>query len=169
MREAREGLSLALWVLVGVLAVACAVGGIQVAQAHDARAREAAQHARYDAALDAATAEATAFVNVSHETAEDDLARIAAGATGPLKDRYTEDVRRIVRSLRSDQTATAGEVVWAGVVRVDDANATVLVATDGTREDRRTQDEPEDRDLRLRLRLVEVDGAWLTSEIQVVD
>ena len=79
MREAREGLSLALWVLVGVLAVACAVGGIQVAQAHDARARQAAQHARYDATLDAATAEATAFVNVSHETAEDDLARIAAG------------------------------------------------------------------------------------------
>ena len=56
MREAREGLSLALWVLVGVLAVACAVGGIQVAQAHDARARESAQHARYDATLDAASA-----------------------------------------------------------------------------------------------------------------
>ena len=90
----------------------------------------------------------------SHETAEDDLARIAAGATGPLKDRYTEDVRRIVRSLRRDRTATAGEVVWAGVVRVDDANATVLVATDGTRADRRTQDEPEARDLRLRLHLV---------------
>ena len=39
----------------------------------------------------------------------------------------------------------------------------------GAREDRRTKDEPENRDLRLRLRLVEVDGAWLTSEIQVVD
>jgi Mce-associated membrane protein len=169
MREAREGLSLALWVLVGVVAVACAVGAIQVAQAHDARAREAAQHARYDATLDAATAEATAFANVSHETAEDDLARIAAGATGQLKDRYTEDVSRIVRSLRRDRTATTGEVVWAGVVRVDDSNATVLVATDGTREDRGTEDEPEDRDLRLRLRLVEVDGAWLTSQIEVVD
>ena len=106
---------------------------------------------------------------MSHETAETDLARIAAGATGPLKDRYTEDDGRIVRSLRRDRTATAGEVVWAGVVRVDDSNATVLVATDGTREDRRTQDEPEDRDLRLRLRLVEVDGTWLTSEIEVVD
>ena len=75
-----------------------------MAQAHDARARDAAQHARYDATLDAATAEATAFVNVSHETAEADLARIAAGATGPLKDRYTEDVSRIVRSLRRDRT-----------------------------------------------------------------
>jgi Mce-associated membrane protein len=169
MRDAREGLTLALSVLVGVLVVACAVGGIQVSQAHDARARDAAQHARYDGALDAATAEGTAFVNVSHETAQADLARIAAGATGPLKDRYTEDVDEIVRSLRRDKTATAGEVVWAGVVRVDDANATVLVATDGTRADRRTRDEREDRDLRLRLRLVEVDGAWLTSEIEVLD
>src|SRR5687767_12675251 len=44
VREAREGLSVALWVVVGVLAVACAVGGMQVAQAHDARAREAVQH-----------------------------------------------------------------------------------------------------------------------------
>jgi Mce-associated membrane protein len=169
MREAGEGRSLALWVLVGVLAVACAVGGIQVAQAHDARAREEARQARYDATLDAATAEATAFVNVSHQTAEADLARIAEGATGPLRDRYTEDVSTIVRSLRRDETATTGEVVWAGVVRVDDMNATVLVATDGTRADRRTQGEPEERDLRLRLRLVEVDGAWLTSEIEVVE
>lgn len=169
MREAREGVSLALWVLVGVLAVVCAVGGIQVAKAHDARARDAAQHARYDATLDAATAEATAFVNVSHDTAEADLARIADGATGPLKDRYTEDVRQIVTSLRRDRTATTGEVLWAGVVRVDASNATVLVATDGTRKDRATKNEPTDRDLRLRLRLVAVDGVWLTSEIEVVD
>ena len=169
MREAREGLSVALWVVVGVLAVACAVGGMQVAQAHDARAREAAQHARYDAALDAATEEVTAFANVSHETAEADLARIAAGATGQLRDRYTEDVRRFVTSLRRNRTVTTGEVVWAGVVRVDASGATVLVATDGTRADRRTKDEPVDRDLRLRLRLVLVDDVWLTSEIGLVD
>ena len=169
MREAREGLSVALWVVVGVLAVACAAGGMQVAQAHDARAREAVQHARYDAALDAATAEVVAFANVSHETAEADLARIAAGATGPLRDRYTADVRRFVTSLRRNRTVTTGEVVWAGVVRVDASSATVLVATDGTRADRRTKDGPVDRDLRLRLRLVPVDDVWLTSEIGLVD
>jgi Mce-associated membrane protein len=169
VRKAREGLSIALGLLVGVLAVACAVGGVQVAQAHDARARDAAQHARYAAALDAASQEATEFVNVSHRTAAADLGRVAAGATGPLKDRYTEDVRRIVASLRRDRTVMVGEVIWAGVVRVDLTSATVLVATDGTRADRRTQDEPVDRDLRLRLRLVSVDGAWLTSQIELVD
>ena len=137
MREAREGRSVALWLLVVFLAVACAVGGMQVAQAHDARARDAAQHARYAAALDAATTEATAFVNVT--------------------------------SLRRDRTVTVGEVVWAGVVRVDTTSASVLVATEGTRADRRTKDASVERDLRLRLRLVSVDGVWLTSQIELVE
>ena len=72
-------------------------------------------------------------------------------------------------SLRRNRTVTTGEVVWAGVVRVDASGATILVATDGTRADRRTKDEPVDRDLRLRLRLVSVDDVWLTSEIGLVD
>jgi Mce-associated membrane protein len=157
-----------LWVLVGILAVACAVGGVQVAQARDARARDATQHARYAAAMAAASQEATAFVNVDHQTAEEDLARIAAGATGPLRERYTDDVERIVRSLRRDRLVTDGEVLWTGVVRVDATSTTVLVATTGTRSDRRTE-EPVTRDLRLRLQLVPVDGEWLTSEIVPVD
>jgi hypothetical protein len=55
------------------------------------------------------------------------------------------------------------------VVHVDASGATVLVATDGTRADRRTKDEPVDRDLRLRLQLVPVGDDWLTSDIRQVD
>ena len=165
VREAREGPTVAWWLLVGILAVVCAVGGMQVAQTRDARARDATAHARYAEAMDAASEEATAFVNVDHETAEEDLARIAAGATGPLKERYTEDVGRIVRSMRRDRLVTEGEVLWTGVVRVDASGATVLVATTGSTSDRRTK-EPVARELRLRL--VPVDGVWLTSEIEQV-
>jgi Mce-associated membrane protein len=154
-------------VLVALLAVACAVGGVQAWQTRDARAVESAQHARYADPLAAATAEATAFVNVDHATAEEDLARIAEGATGALAQRYTRDVDEIAAGLRHDRLVTRGKVLWAGVVRVDASGATVLVATTGTREDRRT-DGPVDRDLRLRLVLVPVDGAWLTSEIEQV-
>ncbi len=171
MREAREGPTtwgtLVLWLVVGLLAVACAVGGLQVARVHDARSRDADQYARYAEALAAANAEADAFVNVDHATAEADLARIAAGATGPLKDRYTS-VDRIVRRLQRERTVTEGEVLWSGVVRVDASGATVLVATTGTRTDRRI-DEPVPRDLRLRLQLVPGEGQWLTSEIEQVD
>ena len=63
---------------------------------------------------------------------------------------------------------TEGEVLWSGVVRVDPSGATVLVATNGTRSDRRTAG-PVDRDLRLRIRLEPVDGTWLTSQIDQVD
>jgi Mce-associated membrane protein len=168
VREAREGPTAVLWLLVGILAVTCAVGGLQVAQARDARARDDARHARYADALSAADTEATAFVNVDHKTAEEDLGRIAAGATGSLKERYTEDVDRIIGSLRRDRLVTEGRVLWSGVVRVDATGATVLVATTGTRTDRRT-DEPVARDLRLRLRLVPVGGVWLTTQIEPVD
>lgn len=168
MREAREGPPVALWVVAGLLALACAVGGMQVARVHDDRAAEDVQHARYAAALAAATQQATAYVNIDHTSAEEDLARIASGATGSLKERYTEDADRIVRSLRRDRVVTEGEVLWSGVVRVDPSGATVLVATTGTRTDRRT-DGPVDRDLRLSIRLERVGDAWLTSQIDQVD
>jgi Mce-associated membrane protein len=155
--------------LVVVLAAVCLVGGVQVVQARDARARSDVQQARYADALAAARSEAQAFVNVSHEHAADDLARIGAGATGALKDRYTSSADSLVRALRRNRTVTEGDVLWAGVVRVDDAGATVLVATDGTRSDRTTNDKPVERDLRLRLRLVPVGGEWLTSDITMVD
>ena len=59
-------------------------------------------------------------------------------------------------------------MLWAGVVRVDATGATVLVATTGTAPTAVPR-EPLARDLRLRLRLVPVDGEWLTSEIEQVD
>lgn len=168
MREAGEGRPVALWVLAVVLALACVVGGVQVAQARDSRERRETQQERYAATLAAARDEADAFVNVRHDTAEDDLARIAAGATGPLKDRYVDDADRFLQALRRDRTVTVGAVVWAGVVRVSASEAIVLVATHGTRADRGTKGEPVTRDLRLRMQLVPVGDDWLTAEIRLV-
>jgi Mce-associated membrane protein len=170
VREAREGPTVVLWVLVVVLAVACAVAGVQVAHTRDSRALSDAQQGRYAAALAAARAEATAYVNVSHTTAAADLARIAGGATGALKKRYASSTSgRYVRALRRNRTVTEGTVLWVGVVRVDPNGATVLVATQGTRTDRGTGGKPVTRDLRLRLELVPVGGRWLTSDIGLVD
>ncbi len=169
VREAREGPTVALWVLVAVLAVACAVGGVQVAHARDSRAFSNAQQLRYAAALAAARSEATAYVNVSHLTAAADLARIADGATGELEQRYAASSGRFVRALRRNRTVTEGKVIWVGVVRVDANGGTVLVATQGTRSDRGTGGRPVTRDLRLQLELLPVGGRWLTSDIGLVD
>lgn len=169
VRVAREGPTVALWALVAVLVVVCAVAGMQVAEAADSRARKEEQQARYAEVLAAAQTEAEAFVNVRHDTAEEDLARIAAGAAGQLKARYTDDADRIVRTLRRERTVTSGTVLWTGVVRVDADAATVLVATTGSRKDRSTQGKEVARNLRLQLSLVPVDGEWLASEIELVD
>lgn len=169
MREAREGPTVGLWLLVAVLVAGCVVGGRQVADARDSRAVSSAQHQRYVAALAAATSEVTSYVNVDHATVADDLARIAAGTTGPLKERYTSDADRFAAALQKHHTVTTGSVLWAGVVRIDADGATVLVATTGTRTDDTTKGQGIARDLRLRLELVPVDGRWLTSDIGLVD
>jgi Mce-associated membrane protein len=158
-----------LWLLVALLTVACVVGGVQVVHAHDSRQRSATQQERYAEAVADAESGATAFVNVRHDRAEQDLARIAEQATGPLKDRYVDDVARFVKAFERERTVTAGTVVWSGVVRVSASGATVLVATHGTRADRSTDGKPVIRDLRLRLELVPVDGRWLASDIEQVD
>lgn len=158
-----------LWLLIALLTVACVVGGVQVVHAHASRERSAIRQERYADAVTAAEAVATAFVNIRHDRAEVDLARIAELSTGPLKGRYVDDVDRLMKAFERDRTVTAGTVVWAGVVRVDASDATVLVATHGTRADRTTDGKPVIRDLRLRLQLVSVDGTWLASDIQQVD
>jgi Mce-associated membrane protein len=168
VREAREGRPVALWVLVAVLVLACVVGGVQAAHARDSRERSETQQERYAATVAAAEDVATAFVNVRYDTADRDLGRIADLATGPLREKYVGAVDRFVAALRRERTVTAGSVVWAGVVRVDARSATVLVATSGTRADRDTDGKPQPRDLRLRLELVLVDGAWLASDIREV-
>ena len=156
-------------VLCALLAGICLVGGLQVAQAHGSRARAAEHQARYAAVLAAATRESTAFGNVSHDSARADLARIAAGATGPLKERYSSSADQFVRALQRNRTVTEGAVVWSGVVSLEPQRATVIVATSGTRADRRTGDKAVARDLRLRLELVLEAGRWLTSDIRSLD
>jgi len=158
-----------LVVLCALLAVVCVVAGVQVAHARDARAQAATHQLLYAAVLDAASRESTAFVNISHETARADLARITAGATGALKDRYTSSADRFVRALQRDRTVTEGTVEWTAVVTLEETRASVIAATTGTRADRRTQGKAVARNLRLRLELVLEDGHWLTSDIRYLD
>lgn len=168
--SAARARSTTVWVvLVGVLAVVCVVGGVLALQARGARAQADTRQVRYAAVLAAAEDESTAFVNVRHDTVAADLEKIAAGATGALRQRYTSSAPVFARALRRDRTVTVGSVVWSGVVALDATHATVIAATTGTRADRRTHGEPVARDLRLRLDLVLVGSRWLTSDIRTVD
>jgi Mce-associated membrane protein len=157
-----------LGIVVAALAVLVVVGGVLVWRAHaeDQRARQ--QQLVYGDVLRAATAEASAFVNISHETARADLDRVAAGATGDFRRRYTAGSGHLARVLEKQQAVLSGKVEWAGLVSLGPDRATVVATTAGSVSNRATGERPRARHFRLRLELVREHGRWLTSDIRFV-
>lgn len=153
--------------LAGCLVIVLAVAVVQQ-RSRPATALESAVADRYADVLAAATAEAEAFVNIRHDRAQESIDAVAAGATGEFRDQYAESTEGVLQVLRENRSVMEGEVVWSGVVDVDEDSATVLVATTGTVANKQTGDEPVARDFRLRLELVLEDGRWLTSDLQFV-
>ncbi len=164
----RRGASLPLLALVVLLAVAVALGGVLAWHAQQQRDHAAAAQERYGDVLASATAQADAFVNLRHDDARAGVDRIAAGATGEFRERYTQARDRVVAALERDRSVLAGQVLWAGVVDLHGGRATVIAATTGTVTSRRTGGQPVPRDFRLRLDLVLEDGRWLTSDLRIV-
>ena len=155
----------ALLVLLVVLAV---LGGALVRRTHQDRRDARAAQERYAAVLAAANAEATAFVNLRYDRAEQTVGAVAAGATGSFRADYTSASGHVIRVLQRHQSSMLGHVVWSGVVQLDPSSATVIVATTGTVANDRTGGRPVNRSYRLRLSLVARDDRWLTSNVQFV-
>ena len=132
------------------------------------RDADAAAQQRYGDVLASATAEAEAFVNLRYDDARAGVDRVAAGATGEFRERYTDAGDRVVAALERNRSVLAGEVLWAGVVDLDGDRATVIAATSGTVTSRRTEGVPLPRDFQLRLELVLEDGRWLTRDLRFV-
>lgn len=139
---------------------------VQRERAERADAREA--QARYGAVLQAARDEAEAFVNIRYDDARESIDRVVEGATGRFRDQYTSSTADVIEVLERNRSVLQGDVVWAGVVDVDDDRATVIAATSGTVANKQTKGEPVTRDYRLRLELERVDGEWLTSDLRFV-
>ena len=74
----------------------------------------------------------------------------------------------VVQVLQQNKSVMDGEVLWAGVVDVDQDSATVLAATTGTVANTQTGNKPVARNFRLQLDLVSRTASWLTSDLQFV-
>ncbi|MDX6359013.1 MAG: Mce-associated rane protein [Nocardioidaceae bacterium] len=152
-----------------VVLVACAAVGAALAwRTHQDRRDARVSQERYGAVLAAANAEATAFVNLRYDRAEQTVGAVAAGATGGFRSHYDTASGHVVRVLRRHRSSMQGHVVWSGVVQVDASHATVIAATSGTVSNDRTGGSPVERHYRLRLSLVAEGGRWLTSNVQFV-
>jgi Mce-associated membrane protein len=164
----RVRLNIALYVLALVVACACVVGGVVTWRTHGERSSDQAEQERYGDVLASATAEAEAFINIRYDEAQQSIDEVAAGATGEFREQYTSSTDGVIEVLEENRSIMDGEVLWAGVVDVDNDSATVIAATTGTVSNNQTDNEPVVRNFRLQLDLVLEDGRWLTRDLQFV-
>ena len=163
-----SGVDLALLALVVVLLAASVLGGVLAWQAREDRADAAVEQERYGEVLASARAEAEAFINIRYDDAQASIDRVAEGATGEFREEYTSSSERVIEVLVQNESVMEGEVLYAGVVDVDQDSATVIAATSGTVANKQTDNQPVGRSFRLQLELVCEDGRWLTDDLQVV-
>lgn len=164
----RVRLNIALYVVVLLLGCAAVVGGVMSWRTHQDRAETASQQERYGDVLAAATTEAEAFINIRYDDAQASIDAVAEGATGEFREQYDSSAEGVIEVLEQNRSVMEGEVLWAGVVDLDQDSATVIAATTGTVANKQTDNEPVERNFRLQLELVLEDGRWLTRDLQFV-
>ena len=166
--SSRVRLNITLYVLVLLVACAAVVGGVVTWRAHDDRSRDAVEQERYGDVLASATTEAEAFINIRYDEAQESIDKVAEGATGEFREQYTSSTDGVIQVLEENKSVMEGEVLWAGVVDVDNDSATVIAATTGTVSNNQTDNKPVVRNFRLQLDLVLEDDRWLTRDLQFV-
>ena len=157
-----------LTMLVVVLALAAVLGAALTWRAHEDRAVAATRQERYGAALAAADAEVTAFVNLRYDQAAQSVDAVARGAAGDFRAKYVSSAATVIRVLERNRSVMTGRVVWSGVSELTGDRATVIAATTGSVSNRRTHGQDRARDFRFRVSLVQRGGRWLTTDIEFV-
>jgi Mce-associated membrane protein len=157
-----------LYVLAVLLLCACALGGYLAWQERGERAEAKEQQERYGAVLAAADELTTAFINIDYRAVQDSLDAVAALSTGEFKEQYVAAGGPFEELMTREESVRTGEVVWSGVVSLDEDSARVIAATQGTVANRSTEGEPFAEYFRLLLDLELVDGEWLTSNVEFV-
>lgn len=157
-----------LYVVTLLLAGAVVVGGVVAWRQHGDEERARVEQERYGAVLAAARTEAEAFINIRYDTAQESIDKVAAGATGEFRKQYDSSSGGVIQVLKENRSVMEGEVLWAGVVDVDQDSATVIAATTGTVANKQTGNKPVVRNFRLQLDLSYEGGRWLTRDLQFV-
>lgn len=115
----------------------------------------------------AAAAEVAGLIGISSATSGTDIDALLDGATADFRSELAEQAQRLRKELVRHQVRATGSVVSAGVVELEDGKATVIVAATGTVRNKKAV-EPEPRNYRLRVDLVETRGRWLVSGLEFV-
>lgn len=121
------------------------------------------------AAAAAARTEALAVTTIDYQTADADLRRILAGATGKLRAQFAAEQPHFADTLAREKSRSEGNVLAVGVVSSSAAKGTaqVLVACDATVTTTGTngRDQSVLKHYRMVMRLVRSGSRWLVSDI----
>jgi Mce-associated membrane protein len=152
-----------IWVAAIVLAIAAA--GYAGYTWHAAQQREGAK----TAALAAARQFTVDFVSINAATVDQDLARVAVGATGDFGEEFQRGMPTVRTSVLDNKVQAAGTVLRAALVSSDTDSAVVLVAVDATIKNVKAPDGRTSH-YRIQLDLVRPEGGerWLVSRLQFV-
>lgn len=144
-----------LLLLAGLVALAVPLS-LQASDRHD-------RDEQRSAVLAAARNEVTNLMNINYATAERDLDRVVAGATGDLRQQL-EVQRSHISSLAQSKSVLTGSVVSTGLlwVHTSDKTARAVVAAAGS--DSTGGATPSQRHYRWVLTLLDHDGRWLVSD-----
>lgn len=118
------------------------------------------------AVLHAARQSALNLTSIDHRTAGRDIDRVLAGATGELAEQFEQEKDQLAQVLAGNRATSRGQVLGAGVVRLDGRSATVLVAVDATVTSNETAGQAARlQRYRMSLELRRVGGRWLTERV----
>jgi Mce-associated membrane protein len=151
--------------LVLALLGALAAAGVFGRQWYGQRQLDAARRQ----ALAAARQETVDFVSISAATIDEDLKRIADGATGEFRDEFTRDMPQVRAAVLENKVRSNGTVLRAAVVSASTRAAVVLVALDATV---KNTNAPDGRLSHYRIQVSlnrdRASGRWLVSQLQFV-
>ena len=155
----------AVWLLTVALLGALAAAGVLGRQWYDQRQLDTARQQ----ALAAARQETVDFVSISAATIDQDLKRIADGATGQFHDEFTQDMSQVRAAVVDNKVQSKGTVLRAAVVSSNAHTAVVLVALDATV---KNTNAPDGRLSHYRIQVSLTrdagSGRWLVSQLQFV-
>ena len=142
----------------------CALIAGIVATVADRREDQRRDEAR-QAALQAARQQAVNMTTISYETADRDLGRIIAAATGTLKTQFEAQKKTFPGVLRQQKSISVGTVLAAGVAGQTGDKVEALVAVDAAVRNATSGSSAVVKHYRMDMTLVRRGGRWLVSEV----
>lgn len=149
-----------LAVLLVVAVALAAVLGVLAWQAHR-------RDSDATAAVAAARQVAVNLTTMKADTADQDLQRLLESATGEFRSEFADRQQPFVQVVKQAKVSTVGDVVGAGLDRLDGTTARVLVAVHSTVKNAAAQ-QGEPRDYRLAVTMQQIDDRWLASGVEFV-